>query len=116
MLNNKTFMSFHPTTAVEFVSAVKDARVTFVKWSASFCGPCKRIQPLYDELAQTHSQSATFLVVDADEPEFESLASAYSISALPTFHVFVNQKLVDSFSGANPKLLKQFVHNYVVNN
>lgn len=105
-------MSFHPKTAVEFVSTVKEFPLVFVKWSASFCGPCKQIQPLYDELAKSYN--AIFLVVEADETEFEKLAEAYKISALPTFHVFIDQKLVDSFSGANSKTLKQFVHKYVV--
>lgn len=106
-------MSLHPKTAVEFVSAVKESPVTFVKWSASFCGPCKRIQPLYDELAETY-KSAKFLVAEADETEFEKLAEAYSISALPTFQVFVDKKLVDSFAGADSKKLKKFVEDYVV--
>jgi len=108
-------MALHPATARDLVDAVKAAPVAFVKWSASFCGPCKRIQPLYDTLAQTYAHEAVFLVVEADQEEFEALAEAYHIAALPTFQVFVDRKLVTSFAGADPKTLEKKVREYIKN-
>lgn len=106
-------MSIHPETSAEFVSLVKDSHIAFVKWGASWCGPCKAIQPHFDKLAKTYAKNAVFIVIEADTEEFEALAAAYNISALPTFHVFEDSKLVKSQSGANATALEKLVKEYV---
>jgi thioredoxin 1 len=106
-------MSIHPKTAEEFVTLVKSSNLCFVKWGASWCGPCRTIQPFFDKYATANKDKAKFIVIEADQTEFEPLAAEYKISALPTFHVFVNQKLVKSITGANPKALETMINEFV---
>jgi thiol-disulfide isomerase/thioredoxin len=106
-------MSIQLDTSKEFVEMVKKSHISVVKWGASFCGPCKVIQPFFDKLAQQYSDQAAFIRIEADKKEFEELAAAYRISALPTFHIFIDQKLVDSTTGANAKNLETFVGKYL---
>ena len=106
-------MSIHPKTAVEFVGLVKESPLCFVKWGASWCGPCRVIQPFFDKYAAANAEKAKFVVIEADEEEFEPLAAEYKITALPTFHVFVDQKLVKLITGANPKALESLINEFV---
>jgi len=106
-------MSIQPDTSKEFVEMVKNSHISVVKWGASFCGPCKVIQPVFDSLAQKYSDQALFIRIEADKKEFEDLAAAYNITALPTFHVFIDQKLVDSTQGANSKNLETFLEKHL---
>jgi thioredoxin-like negative regulator of GroEL len=64
-------------------------------------------------LAKKYSKYAVFIVVEADHEEFEPLATSYNITALPTFHVFENQKLVQDLLGANATALEKLVKEYV---
>ena len=105
-------MSIHPKTSAKFVALVKESPIAFVKWGASWCGPCKAIQPHFDRLATTYAKNAVFIVIEADAEEFEALADAYKISSLPTFHVFLDSKLVKSQTGANTKALENLVKEY----
>ena len=106
-------MALPPPTSLEFVELVKSHPLAFVKWGAQWCVPCKRIQPHFDTLAQTNASQAVFLCVEADSLEFEELALAYRVNSLPTFQVFVNQKLVDHLVGAQESSLTELVHKYV---
>ena len=53
-----------------------------IDFSATWCGPCQRIGPIYAGLEHTFP-SITFLKVDVDDAE--ELAGSYSIQSLPTF-------------------------------
>lgn len=54
-------------------------------FSASWCGPCKRIYPVVKECANTHDD-VLFCVVDVDE--FQETAQQYGVQAMPTFVFF----------------------------
>ena len=57
-----------------------------IDFFATWCGPCKRIAPVYKELSQKFP-SITFLKVDVDEAE--AFAAEYSVTSLPTI-LFLN--------------------------
>eukprot|EP00793_Prasinoderma_coloniale_P002965 PRCOL_00006431-RA len=59
---------------------------TFVDFGASWCGPCKRIAPLFARLAADAGASARFVSVDVDE--CEGSAEARGVGPLPTFHAY----------------------------
>ena len=80
-----------------------------VDFTASWCGPCQRIKPLYEEMAKELKESI-FLVVDVDENE--ETAAECSISAMPTFIVFKNGKEVDKIRGANETALKSMINKH----
>lgn len=73
----------------QFVGSVPTPLVV-IKFGASWCGPCKEIAPLYEQLASRGGQIVSCFEVDVEESE--SIAVAAEISKLPTF-VFYTTKL-----------------------
>ena len=56
-----------------------------VDFTATWCGPCQRIKPFFEELAAAH-KGALFVKVDVDE--LESVSQAAEVLAMPTFQVY----------------------------
>jgi thioredoxin 1 len=68
---------------------------------AEWCGPCRMIGPIIDELAKELSGKAVFGKLNVDENMQTS--NKYRISAIPTLLVFKDGKLLDKLVGAYPK-------------
>lgn len=67
---------------------------------ASWCGPCRMVSPLIDEIAE-ETQTVKVGKINVDEqPE---LASAFSVMSIPTLVVIKNGKVVNQMMGARPK-------------
>ncbi|PWA90624.1 thioredoxin H-type 1 [Artemisia annua] len=69
-----------------------------VDFTASWCGPCRVIAPVFEELAKKFS-GVVFLKVDVDE--LKSVAEEFKVEAMPTFVFLKNGKEVDRMVGAN---------------
>lgn len=72
-----------------------------VDFSAEWCGPCKRLAPIIDELAEELAGSVKFGNVDVDQSQ--QLAVDHNIEAMPTLVVFTGGKEIDRIRGALPK-------------
>ncbi|KAJ7578383.1 thioredoxin-domain-containing protein [Mycena floridula] len=68
-------------------------RTVIVDFTASWCGPCQQIAPIYEKLSVELPQ-AVFLKVDVDEQQ--PIALKYQVTAMPTFIVFKAGKPVDT--------------------
>ena len=86
------------TFQAEVVNAALPAVVDF--W-AVWCGPCKMIAPLVDELAKEYAGRAVFAKVDVDA--CPKVATQYSIRSIPTVLFFKGGKVVEQVIGAVPK-------------
>ena len=76
----------------KFDEAVAKPSLTVCYYTASWCGPCRMISPMYDQLAVEHAGVA-FLKIDVDEmPE---LAEAAGITAMPTFKFVKGNKTLN---------------------
>ena len=80
-----------------------------IDFSATWCGPCKAIAPLFEELAQD-TEGVYFLKVDVDENP--DTAAKYSVSAMPTFLFIKNGEVVDRLMGANPARLQELIEQH----
>ena len=76
----------------------KEEGVCVVDFGATWCGPCQRIAPVFDQLAEG-CPDALFAKVDVDE--VPDASQHYSVSALPTFLVFKDGKEVARIQGAD---------------
>lgn len=72
-----------------------------VDFSATWCGPCKMLSPLVDQLADEYEGKA--IVGGADVDDCQALAMEYGIRSVPTIIFFKDGKPVDKSVGAVPK-------------
>jgi len=68
---------------------------------AEWCGPCRMIGPIIEQLATEMKGKAVFGKLNVDENM--QTANKYRISAIPTLMIFKNGKLIDKLVGAYPK-------------
>jgi thioredoxin 1 len=104
-------MSNHVSNDQEVQSILDNTKLVFVKWGADFCGPCRTIQPFYDQLAEQHKSKAAFLSLETDNPAFEKRVIKNNISSIPLFQLYVNGKLNKSILGAKKSELTTFIDN-----
>ena len=88
-----------------FDSAIKSHRTILIDFWADWCGPCKIISPILDEISQEHNLFIGKLNVD----EHTVKSKEYSVQSIPTMILFVDGKPVKTIIGAMPKhkLLKE---------
>ena len=68
---------------------------------ADWCGPCKAIAPIVEELAREYEGRLTVMKLDVDENP--RTASTYQVQSIPTLLVFKDGKLAERIVGAVPK-------------
>lgn len=87
--------------------ANKAGKIVVANFSASWCGPCRVITPLYAELSLKYSQFV-FLTIDVDD--LPDLSSSWDIRATPTFIFLKDGRQLDKLVGANrPELEKRIL-------
>lgn len=86
----------------DFKTNVLDAaRPVLVDFWAVWCGPCKMIAPLVDELAGEYKDRIEFAKVNVDEAPM--VASSYNVMSIPTLIVFKGGKPFEQVVGYRPK-------------
>ena len=75
--------------------------LTLVDFWASWCGPCRMIAPIVEEIANEYAGKVVVAKVDVDE--MGELAQRYRIMNIPTLMLFKQGQLVDKAIGARPK-------------
>lgn len=79
---------------------------------AAWCGPCRMVAPIIEELASEYSGKVTFAKVNVDENPTTS--QQLGIMSIPTMIVSKNGKVLDVLVGAMPKeMLKQKLDSYL---
>ncbi len=81
-----------------------------VDFSATWCGPCKKIAPYFETLSNQYTD-AKFFKVDVDEAD-EELTNEYDVSAIPFFVFVKNGEKVASVAGCNQQELLRSIQRY----
>lgn len=80
-----------------FYNHLAGNKPVFVDFSAKWCGPCRVLEPIIDELSSTVNGKAEVVKVDVDM--FPQLAEEFQIRSVPTLILFINQQPVWRQSG-----------------
>lgn len=92
--------------------AVMQYPLLIVDCWAEWCGPCRMIAPVLDELAKDYAGKVVFGKLNVDENM--QTARAFEITAIPMLLIFKNGKFIDKLVGAYPKhMLEQKVQSYL---
>ncbi len=87
-------------TATDFEETLEEG-VSLVDFWAPWCGPCRMIAPIIEELAEDYDGKAKICKVNTDEEQ--DIAVKFGIRSIPTIMFFKNGEMVDQVVGAQSK-------------
>ncbi len=88
-------------TNANFAEMLQDDKLVIVDFWAVWCGPCRMLSPIVDEIAEEMADKVT--VVKCNVDDCEDIAMQYRIMSIPTLIFFKNGEIVDKTVGAMPK-------------
>ena len=89
------------TDATFETEVLKNSKPVIVDYWAEWCGPCRMIAPVLEEIASEYSDKIDVVKLNVDDNP--GVAQKYQILAIPTLNVFQNGEVVKQIKGAKPK-------------
>ncbi len=95
-------MSVTPVTDQTFTKQVLQSdKPVVVDFWAEWCGPCRMVSPILEELSNEHGDKVSFVKLNVDENP--QTAASYRVTSIPTLNVYSGGQVVKQIIGARPK-------------
>lgn len=94
-------MSTEVTDATFEESVLKSDKPVLVDFWAPWCGPCRMVSPIVDQIAEENTEKLKVVKVNTDENL--EIASKYGITSIPALYVFKDGEVAKTIIGARPK-------------
>ena len=88
-------------TNTNFTELIQDSKLVIVDFWATWCGPCRMLSPILDEVEAEMPDKITVVKVNVDDAD--EIAAQYRIMSIPTLLFIKNGEIVDKTVGAMPK-------------
>lgn len=101
-----------------FTRCTENNQAIAVYFTASWCGPCKKITPVFNRLAESSNQDPLtknlFVFFKADIEDCPETSRKFGVTSIPSFHVFHHGVEMNSCKGANEKALVNLLQSCYV--
>jgi len=95
-------VSVTPVTDQTFTEQVLQSdKPVVVDFWAEWCGPCRMVSPILEELSNEHGDKVSFVKLNVDENP--QTAASYRVTSIPTLNVYSGGQVVKQIIGARPK-------------
>ena len=88
-------------TKTNFQELLEDSKLVIVDFWATWCGPCRMLSPILDEVEAEMADKITVVKVNVDDAD--EIAAQFRIMSIPTLLFFKNGQVIDKTVGAMPK-------------
>lgn len=83
-----------------FNEIINTEKTILIDFFATWCGPCRMVSPIVDEIAEEHPE---YLVAKVDVDQNPELAAQFQVMSIPTLVVIKEKKVINQSAGARPK-------------
>ncbi|KAL2510188.1 Thioredoxin H2 [Forsythia ovata] len=104
-------IAFHSSSKwrIYFEASKQTSKLIVIDFTASWCGPCRYMEPAINEFAEKYSD-AEFIKIDVDE--LDDVAQEFGVKAMPTFLLIKKGKEVDKLVGAKKDDLQKMIEKH----
>jgi thioredoxin 1 len=102
-------------TDKNFEEVLQQKEITLIDFWAEWCGPCKMLGPVIDELSKDNAENLSVVIGKANVDDNKELAFKYGIRSIPTMIFFKNGEMVDKLVGFKNKVELQTKINSLLN-
>lgn len=93
-------MSIQTVQSGEFQTILDEQRVAVIEFGASWCPPCKTLEPILEHLSDSYGERIKVVKIDCDESP--QLAGQYGVMSMPTVFILKDGVPIDKLVGLRP--------------
>ncbi|KAI4160485.1 MAG: hypothetical protein L6R39_000191, partial [Caloplaca ligustica] len=101
------------SSASHFNQLLSTSKIVVVDFYADWCGPCRAIAPIYEQLSAQLSRPHKITFAKVDTERQKDVAQTYGVTTLPTFMVFKDTQAISTVHGADSRKLSEVVKKLV---